>query len=248
MAERTQVSYDEVFNNYILPNATDITGSVRGLINKGSTDITKSIGKDGVLVADTKILNKAIQNYLSGLSYFNDFLNELNSLSLGYGMMFDGEGDKDRITLMKELLKDGYIYLNDKGTREFLRNLNNGTDSDITLLESIVGVLSYYFTGSEFSPVMTLIGIDALSRGVLSRIASDLEVDYYRFGQSKGMFIKYHDLNNLGNKVPWMEIKYGIDGTDMVPFFPLHPLIKNKFLCESFIRKRKFGYYYCKLF
>ena len=93
MGGREEVSYNEVFYNYVVPNATFITGDVMGLTDKGSTDIT--IFTDFAKAMDTKKLNKAIENaiqeYLSALSNYYSFLNELNSLGHGYGMMFDGE-------------------------------------------------------------------------------------------------------------------------------------------------------------
>ncbi len=90
MGERTQVGFNEVNNNYIIPNSVDITEGFMGLVNNGSTDITITIGKYGVSVADTKALNNAYENYNSTLSALNDLLNEFNSLGHGYGMMFEG--------------------------------------------------------------------------------------------------------------------------------------------------------------
>ncbi len=83
-----------------------------GLIKKSSTDTTIYIGKVGVLVADTKLNNDDIRNYHSGLNYFGNYLNELNSLERDLGMMFDVQtnGGFDCYTAADSMiLNDGIV-------------------------------------------------------------------------------------------------------------------------------------------
>lgn len=48
---------------------------------------------------------------------------------------------------------------------------------------------------------------------------------FFRNGNKKGIFIKFHDVeNNYGNKLPWIELKYGKDGEYMInPVIPIKP-------------------------
>jgi len=99
-SESATVSYEEVFDNFIAPNATDITNNVMSLVASGSRDITINIGNGGIEVIDTKDFFIRILKQLALEKELDDFLSSLLEES-GYGMRYDGgeAGGGDGLTL-----------------------------------------------------------------------------------------------------------------------------------------------------